>query len=183
MTTTHSVHRAVLALGGNLGDRLESLQAALDALTDAPGVQPISISPVYETAPYGGEPGTEGYLDLSGQPLYLNAVALIGTDLTPEQLLIRTRAIEEALHRERHEHGRWASRTIDVDIIVYDDLQFHDDELTVPHLRAHERAFVLKPWLDIDPEAVLPGYGRIAELLAALHTDGVQPRPDLALQW
>lgn len=181
MTATHSVHRAVLALGGNLGDRLESLQAALDALGDAPGVQPLSISPVYETAPFGGAPGAAASKDLSDQPAYLNAVALIGTDLTPHQLLIRTQAIEEALHRVRG--VRWAPRTIDVDIIVYDDLELRDEELIVPHERAHERAFVLRPWHDIEPDAVIPGRGPIAELLEELPADGVEPRPDLLLQW
>ncbi|HEX4787861.1 MAG TPA: 2-amino-4-hydroxy-6-hydroxymethyldihydropteridine diphosphokinase [Actinospica sp.] len=181
MTTTHSVHRAVLALGGNLGDRLELLQSALDALTDAPGIQPLSISPVYETAPFGGAPGSPDAKDLSDQPPYLNAVALVGTDLTPHQLLIRTQAIEEALRRVRGE--RWAPRTIDVDIVVYDDLQLHDEDLTVPHVRAHERGFVLRPWHDIEPEAVLPGRGPIADLLARLPEDGAEPRPDLVLQW
>jgi 2-amino-4-hydroxy-6-hydroxymethyldihydropteridine diphosphokinase len=181
MTTTHSVHKAVLALGGNLGDRLESLQSALDALTDAPGIEPLSISPVYETAPFGGAPASPEAQDLSDQPAYLNAVALVGTDLTPHQLLIRTQAIEEALHRVRGR--RWAPRTIDVDIVTYDDLQLHDDDLTVPHARAHERSFVLRPWHDIEPEAVLPGRGRVADLLAGLPTDGIERRPDLELQW
>ena len=181
MTTINSVHTAVLALGGNLGDRLELLQSALDALTDAPGIQPLSISPVYETAPFGGAPDSPEAKDLSEQPAYLNAVALVGTDLTPKQLLVRTQAIEEALHRVRGE--RWAARTIDVDIVKYDDLQFHDEDLTVPHVRAHERSFVLRPWHDIEPEAVLPGRGRVADLLAELPGDGIEPRPDLELQW
>jgi 2-amino-4-hydroxy-6-hydroxymethyldihydropteridine diphosphokinase len=178
MTTTHSVHKAVLALGGNIGDRFESLQSALDALADAPGIQPLSISPVYETAPYGGP---DDAVDLSDQPAYLNAVAVVGTDLTPHQLLIRTQAIEEALHRVRG--VRWAARTIDVDIIVYDDLELRDGDLTVPHSRAHERPFVLRPWLDVEPDAVIPGHGPIADLLEQLPVDGVEPRPDLLLQW
>jgi 2-amino-4-hydroxy-6-hydroxymethyldihydropteridine diphosphokinase len=173
-------HRAVLALGGNLGDRLESLQAALDALTDAPGIKPLKISPVYETAPFGGVPGEPDWRDLRDQPRYLNAVVVIGTELTAPQLLVRTRAIEEALHRVRGE--RWAARTIDVDIIVYDDLEVSDEDLTVPHPRAHERAFVLRPWHDVDHDAVLPGYGPIARLLAVLPTEGIEPRPDLTLQ-
>lgn len=181
MTTTHSVHRAVLAFGSNVGQRLEALQAAWDALADAPGVQPISISPVYETKAFGGPAGAAGSKDLSEQDDYLNAVGVIGTDLTPQQLLIRTQAIEQALHRVRA--GQWAPRTIDVDIIAYDDLQLHDEDLTVPHVRAHERAFVLRPWHDIEPEAVLPGRGAIADLLAALPTEGIEERPDLVLQW
>jgi 2-amino-4-hydroxy-6-hydroxymethyldihydropteridine diphosphokinase len=164
MSTTHAAHHAVLALGGNLGDRLESLQSALDALGDAPGIQPISISPVYETEPFGGPAGEPDSLDLSDQPPYLNAVAVVGTDLTPHQLLIRTQAIEEAL-------------------IVYDNLELQDEDLTVPHSRAHERAFVLRPWHDVEPDAVIPGRGPIAELLEELPDDGVEPRPDLLLQW
>jgi len=180
-TPLHAVHRTVLALGGNLGDRLEALQSALDAITDAPGVQPVSISPVYETEPFGGAPGAPGALALSEQPAYLHAVAMFGTDLTPYQLLTHTQAIEEALHRVRGR--RWAARTIDVDIIVYDDLQMANDDLIVPHARAHERAFVLRPWYDIEPNAVLPGRGPIAELLAELPGGGVAPRPDLVLRW
>ena len=181
MSTSHSGHRAVLALGGNLGDRLELLQSALDALTDAPGIQPLSISPVYETEPFGGPEESPDAKDVSSQPAYLNAVALVGTDLTPHQLLVRTQAIEEALHRVRGE--RWAPRTIDVDIVVYDDLQLQDADLTVPHVRAHERSFVLRPWLDIEPGAVLPGKGPIADLLAELPDHGIEARPDLVLQW
>ena len=181
MITTHSIHRAVLAFGSNVGQRLESLQAAMDALTDTPGVEPLSISPVYETKPFGGPAGSADAKDLSGQDDYLNAVAVIGTDLTPQQLLIRTQAIEQALDRVRGE--RWAPRTIDVDIIVYDDLQLHDEDLIVPHLRAHERPFVLRPWHDVDPDAVIPGHGPIAELLGELSDDGIEVRPDLELQW
>jgi 2-amino-4-hydroxy-6-hydroxymethyldihydropteridine diphosphokinase len=177
----HLPHRAVLALGGNLGDRFESLQSALDALSDAPGIEPLAISPVYETAPFGGVPGEPGSRDLSEQPRYLNAVAVVGTELTPHQLLVRTQAIEEALHRVRSE--RWAARTIDVDIIVYDNLQLSDEDLTLPHERAHERVFVLRPWHDVEPDAVLPGRGPVARLLAALPADAVAPRPDLVLQW
>lgn len=180
-STAHFIHRAVLALGSNLGHRLDTLQAAMDALTDTPGVQPRSISPVYQTKPFGGAPGSLDAKDLSDQDDYLNAVAVIWTDLTPQQLLIRTQAIEQALDRVRGE--RWAPRTIDVDIIVYDDLELHDKELTVPHRRAHERTFVLRPWHDIEPEAVLPGRGPISALLAGLPGHGVEPRPDLVLQW
>jgi 2-amino-4-hydroxy-6-hydroxymethyldihydropteridine diphosphokinase len=183
MTTTHSVHRAVLALGSNVGQRLESMQAAMDALVDTPGVQPLSISPVYETEAFGGPTGGTDSMDLSEHPLFLNAVAVIGTDLTPQQLLIRTQAIEQALHRDRGSGERWAPRTIDVDIIVFDDIQLHDEELTVPHARAHERAFVLRPWQDVDPQAAIPGLGPIADLLAGLPQNGVELREDLALQW
>jgi 2-amino-4-hydroxy-6-hydroxymethyldihydropteridine diphosphokinase len=174
-------HRAVLALGGNLGHRLENIQAALDALVDTPGLDVEAISPVYETEPFGGAPGVPDSVDLSRQPKYLNAVAVVSTDLPPHTLLERAQAIEQALHRVRDEP--WGARTIDVDIVSYDDLISHDTKLTVPHPRAHERAFVLVPWKDLEPEALLPGRGPIAELLGALEpVSGVERRDDLALQ-
>ncbi len=174
-------HRAILALGGNLGHRLENLQSALDALVDTPAVNVASVSPVYETEPFGGLPDEPGYQDLGGQPNFFNAVALVDTDLTPLTLLDRALAIEQALHRTREEH--WSARTIDVDIIAYDTLVTHNSRLTVPHPRAHERAFVLVPWFDLEPDAKLPGWGPIAALLEALKPiSGVKRRDDIALQ-
>ncbi|HEY3868864.1 MAG TPA: 2-amino-4-hydroxy-6-hydroxymethyldihydropteridine diphosphokinase [Actinocrinis sp.] len=174
-------HSAVLALGGNLGRRLDNLQAALDALVDTPGLVVTGISAVYETEPFGGPPGEPGSLDLSGQPNYLNAVVGVVTDLPAQVLLVRTQAIEQAMHRVREE--RWAPRTIDVDIIVYDDLVSADAALTVPHPHAHERLFVLLPWRDVDPAAEIPGRGPIAVLLDSFDgAQGVMRRDDLALQ-
>jgi 2-amino-4-hydroxy-6-hydroxymethyldihydropteridine diphosphokinase len=174
-------HRAVLALGGNLGHRLETLQAAVDALVDTPALDVIGISPVYETEPFGGPPGEAGSMDLTGQPNYFNAVAVVVTDLTPLTLLDRALAIEQALHRRRDES--WGARTIDVDIIAYDSLVTHNSRLTVPHPRAYQRAFVLVPWIDLEPEAQLPGWGPISALLEALKPiSGVQRRDDLSLQ-
>jgi 2-amino-4-hydroxy-6-hydroxymethyldihydropteridine diphosphokinase len=174
-------HRAVLALGGNLGYRLETLQSALDALVDTPALEVLSVSPVYETEPFGGPQDEPGSMDLSGQPKFLNAVVVVATDLTPLTLLDRALAIEQALHRRREEP--WAARTIDVDIIAYDSLVTHNSRLTVPHPRAHARAFVLVPWNDLEPAAVLPGWGPVASLLEALKPiSGVERRDDLALQ-
>ncbi len=174
-------HRAVLALGGNLGHRLETLQAALDALVDTPAVRVLSVSPVYETEPFGGPDGAPDSMDLSAQPKFLNAVAVVATDLTPLTLLDRALAIEQALHRRREEP--WAARTIDVDIIAYDSLVTHNSRLTVPHPRAHLRAFVLVPWNDLEPAAVLPGWGPVSSLLEALKpVTGVERRDDLSLQ-
>lgn len=174
-------HRAVLALGGNLGQRLENLQSALDALVDTPALEVVRISPVYETEPFGGPEAAADSVDLSGQPSYLNAVAIVATDLTPLTLLDRALAIEQALHR--HRESRWSARTIDVDIIAYDSLVTHNIRLTVPHPRAHGRAFVLVPWSDVEPDAVLPGWGPIAALLEALRPiSGVKRRDDLVLQ-
>lgn len=174
-------HRAVLALGGNLGRRLENLQSAVDALVDTPALEILRISPVYETEPFGGPTDEADSMDLTGQPSYLNAVAIVSTDLTPLTLLDRALAIEQALHRQRE--GRWSSRTIDVDIISYDSLVTHNNRLTVPHPRAHGRAFVLVPWSDLEPDALLPGWGPIAALLEALRPiSGVKRRDDLLLQ-
>ncbi|MEU3691172.1 2-amino-4-hydroxy-6-hydroxymethyldihydropteridine diphosphokinase [Streptomyces narbonensis] len=171
-TTLSNPRWAVLALGANLGNRLETLQGAVDALGDTPGLRVKAVSPVYETAPWGVEPGT--------QPSYLNAVALVKTTLPPSSLLERAHAVEEAFHRVREE--RWGARTIDVDIITYADVVSEDPVLTLPHPRAHERAFVLAPWHDVDPAAQLPGLGAVADLLTALGSDGVTPRVDLELR-
>jgi 2-amino-4-hydroxy-6-hydroxymethyldihydropteridine diphosphokinase len=168
-TTLHNPKRAVLALGSNLGNRLETIQGAVDALEDTPGLRVKAVSPVYETEPFGVE----------NQPAYFNAVVVIRTTLPPSSLLERAGAIEEAFHRERPH--RWAPRTIDVDIVAYQDVVCDDPVLTLPHPRAHERAFVLAPWFDVEPEAELPGRGPIARLLDEVGRGGVTPREDVAL--
>jgi 2-amino-4-hydroxy-6-hydroxymethyldihydropteridine diphosphokinase len=160
----------VLALGSNLGDRLANLQRGVDLLLAEPGLGEVVASPVYETAPVGGP----------GQPDYLNAVLVATTSLPPRAVLARGLAAEQALHRVREE--RWGPRTLDVDVIVYGDLVSADPDLTLPHPRAHERAFVLAPWHDVDPAAVIPGRGPVADLLAAVGTDGVRRRGDALLR-
>jgi len=171
-TTLHNPQRAVLSIGSNLGNRLEILQGAVDALEETPGVRVKAVSPVYETEPWGVEPGT--------QSTYLNAVVLIRTTLPPGSLLERGHAIEEAFERVRDE--RWGPRTIDVDIVAYQDVVSDDPELTLPHPRCHERAFVLAPWHDVDPDAEVPGRGPVADLLDAVGREGVAPRQDLELR-
>jgi 2-amino-4-hydroxy-6-hydroxymethyldihydropteridine diphosphokinase len=171
-TTLHNPKRAVLSLGANLGNRLETLQGAIDALEDTPGVRVKAVSPVYETEPWGVEPGS--------QPSYFNAVVVLKTTLPPTSLLERAHAVEEAFHRVRDE--RWGARTLDVDIVAYADVVSDDPQLTLPHPRAHERAFVLAPWYDVEPEAQLPGRGTVADLLDAITREGVTPRKDLELQ-
>ncbi|MEU7377375.1 2-amino-4-hydroxy-6-hydroxymethyldihydropteridine diphosphokinase [Streptomyces albidoflavus] len=163
---------AVISLGSNLGNRLETLQGAVDALEDTPGLRVKAVSPVYETEPWGVEPGS--------QPSYFNAVAVIRTTLPPGSLLERAQAVEEAFHRVRDE--RWGPRTLDVDIVAYADVVSADPELTLPHPHAHERAFVLAPWHDVDPEAELPGQGSVDELLSGLAGDGLTRREDLELR-
>ncbi|WP_030897651.1 MULTISPECIES: 2-amino-4-hydroxy-6-hydroxymethyldihydropteridine diphosphokinase [unclassified Streptomyces] len=171
-TTLSNPKRAVVALGSNLGNRLENLQGAIDALEDTPGVRIKGVSPVYETDPWGVEPGS--------QPAYFNAVVVLKTTLPPSSLLERAHAVEEAFHRVRDEH--WGPRTLDVDIVSYADLVSDDPQLTLPHPRAHERAFVLAPWHDLDPDAQLPGHGPVAGLLDAVTREGVAPRGDLELR-
>ncbi|MBW8087329.1 2-amino-4-hydroxy-6-hydroxymethyldihydropteridine diphosphokinase [Streptomyces hygroscopicus subsp. hygroscopicus] len=170
--TLSNPKRAVISLGSNLGNRLETLQGAIDALEDTPGLRVKAVSPVYETEPWGVEPGT--------QATYFNAVVLIKTTLPPSSLLERGHAIEEAFERVRDE--RWGPRTIDVDIVAYQDVVSDDPELTLPHPRAHERAFVLVPWNDVDPQAEVPGLGAVAGLLAAVGQEGVRVRTDLELR-
>ncbi|WP_175408314.1 2-amino-4-hydroxy-6-hydroxymethyldihydropteridine diphosphokinase [Streptomyces sp. TRM64462] len=172
-TTLSNPKQAVLSLGGNLGNRLENLQGAIDALEDTPGVRVKAVSPVYETQPWGVDPGS--------QPSYLNAVIVVKTTLPPSSLLERAQAVEEAFDRVRTE--RWGARTIDVDIVTYADEVSDDPDLTLPHPRAHERAFVLRPWLDVEPDAQLPGSGqRVADLLAGVGQEGVVARGDLELR-
>ncbi|WP_320782518.1 2-amino-4-hydroxy-6-hydroxymethyldihydropteridine diphosphokinase [Streptomyces sp. CRN 30] len=171
-TTMSNPRRAVISLGANLGNRLETLQGAIDALEDTPGVRVKGVSPVYETEPWGVDPDT--------QPSYFNAVVVLKTTLPPSSLLERAHAVEEAFHRVREE--RWGPRTLDVDIIAYADVVSDDPRLTLPHPHAHERAFVLAPWHDVDPGAALPGRGPVAELLGGVERAGVTPRADLELR-
>ncbi|MFJ4829221.1 2-amino-4-hydroxy-6-hydroxymethyldihydropteridine diphosphokinase [Streptomyces sp. NPDC088747] len=171
-TTLQNPKRAVISLGSNLGNRLETLQGAIDALEDTPGVRVKAVSPVYETEPWGVAPDS--------QPTYFNAVVVLRTTLPPSSLLERAHAVEEAFHRVREEN--WGPRTIDVDIVAYADVVSDDPVLTLPHPYAHERAFVLAPWHDVEPEAQLPGRGPVAQLLADVARDGVAPRVDLELR-
>ncbi|PZG10618.1 2-amino-4-hydroxy-6-hydroxymethyldihydropteridine diphosphokinase [Nonomuraea aridisoli] len=163
--------KVVLSLGGNLGNRFQTLQGAVDTLFDAPGLEFVKASPVYETDPVGG-PG--------GQRPYLNAIVIAETTLEPRTLLERAQSVENAFGRVREE--RWGPRTLDIDLIVVGDTVCDDPDLTLPHPRAHERAFVLVPWAAVDPEGVLPGHGRVAELAAGLDRQGVRLRDDLKLQ-
>jgi 2-amino-4-hydroxy-6-hydroxymethyldihydropteridine diphosphokinase len=153
--------RIVLALGSNLGDRLANLQGGIDYLMASPGMRPVAASAVYQTAPVGGPP----------QPDYLNAVLLADSAMTAEAILELGHAAERALCRVRT--MVWGPRTLDVDLISCDDETSSDPALTLPHPRAHLRAFVLAPWLDADPHASLVGHGPVADLLARTGMIGV----------
>ena len=166
------IRRAVLSLGSNLGDRMAHLQGAVRALADTPDVWVTDVSPVYETEPVDAPEG-------SGP--FLNAVVLLDTTLSAMRLLDRALAIEDAFDRERGD-VRNAPRTLDVDIIVVGERVNDDDTLVLPHPRAAERAFVLKPWHDVESDASIPGYGTVAELLDKVGVDGLTRREDLVLE-
>ncbi|WP_030163678.1 2-amino-4-hydroxy-6-hydroxymethyldihydropteridine diphosphokinase [Spirillospora albida] len=172
-------HRVVLSLGSNLGDRLDNLQEAVDALFDAPGMDFVALSPVYETAPFA-PPGET----IPEQGDYLNAVLVADTRLAPENLLERVLNIENSMRRVRE--VRWGPRTLDIDIVVFGDVTSDDPVLTLPHPRAHERAFVLVPWADIEPDVLLQGHGRVGDLAKARQAEGgpsvCRRRSDLSLQ-
>ena len=145
--------RGFLALGSNLGDRLATLQAALDRLGKEPGIRILRTSRIYQTDPIGPP-----------QPDYLNAVAEFDTDLSPPNLLRRTQAVEAALGRVRGE--RWGPRTIDVDLLTYGAETIDQPDLQIPHPRMHQRAFVLVPLLELTSQPILPGRRRVGELRA-----------------
>ena len=150
--------RAVLSLGANLGDRAGAIRAALAALEDD-GL--VARSTLYETPPWGPVE----------QPPYLNAIAVVRGDRDAAGWLVRAHELEDAAGRTRE--VRFGPRTLDVDLVTVtaDDgtpVLSDDPRLTLPHPRAHERAFVLVPWLTLDPGAVLPGHGRVSDLVAAL---------------
>lgn len=151
----------VLSLGSNVGDRAANLQQGVTALC-ANGLVCRRVSAIYQTEPVGGPEQDE----------YLNVVLLADTRLTGKQVLARCAAAEAAAGRVRT--VRWGPRTLDVDIISYGDEVSDDPDLTLPHPRAHERAFVLVPWLDVDPDAWLPEHGAVARLPAAVARSGVR---------
>ncbi|MDO9379512.1 MAG: 2-amino-4-hydroxy-6-hydroxymethyldihydropteridine diphosphokinase [Nocardioidaceae bacterium] len=164
------IRQAVLAIGSNLGERRDNVQGAVEALADTPDVTLVSVSAVYETVPVGAPEGSRDFLNL---------VVLIDTTLTVHTLLDRCLAIEDAFGRERAERN--APRTLDVDLIVVGDRIAHDDKLTLPHPHAHERAFVLRPWLDLDIEGEIPGQGFVADLIGGIDESGITKREDLEI--
>ncbi|MDQ3615322.1 MAG: 2-amino-4-hydroxy-6-hydroxymethyldihydropteridine diphosphokinase [Actinomycetota bacterium] len=167
----HPIRRSVLALGSNLGERLASLQGAVDSLADTPDVWITAVSPVYESEPVEAPTGSQNFY---------NAVVLIDTTLSAHTLLDRVLAIEDAFGRERTGVSG-SPRTLDVDLIVIGDRRSDDDSLTLPHPKAQDRAFVLAPWHDVDPDAELLDRGPVAELLDKVGSEGVQRRDDVSL--
>jgi 2-amino-4-hydroxy-6-hydroxymethyldihydropteridine diphosphokinase len=144
--------RAYVGVGANLGDREGTIRAAVAAL---PGV--LAVSSLRETEPVG----------VADQPRFLNGVAALETELSARDLLDTLLAVERRLGRERRE--RWGPRTIDLDLLLFGEEAIDEPGLTVPHPRLHERRFALEPLAEIAPDALIPGRGRVANLLAELH--------------
>jgi 2-amino-4-hydroxy-6-hydroxymethyldihydropteridine diphosphokinase len=153
--------RTAVALGSNLGDRLDNLRAARQQISDLADVQPpILASAIYETDPVDCEPEA---------PKFLNAVVEFGYNGDPLRLLKKLRSVEDALGRQR-EHARNVSRTIDIDLLYIGDTSVNEGELELPHPRMHLRKFVLQPLADIRPELILPRQAKtVRELLAQLN--------------
>jgi 2-amino-4-hydroxy-6-hydroxymethyldihydropteridine diphosphokinase len=143
--------KAVISLGANIGDPKANLDLAVGLLREAANL--IAVSTYLQTRPIGGPE----------QPDYLNAVAIVESELPAKDLLALLNGIETAMGRTHEIH--WGPRVIDLDLIQYGGLLVNDEKLTLPHPRAHERRFVLAPWFEIEPEAILLTHGRISDLL------------------
>ena len=156
--------RAIVALGSNLGDRFEYLQKAVNEINSVEEIEISQISSVYETLPVGGPE----------QGNYLNAVISLVTELEADELLFKLLLIELNLGRQRE--IAWGPRTIDLDLIWFENQTINLDNLVIPHPRAHERCFVIKPWLEIEPDARI-GNTEIKEFLKDLDCSGVNLFP------
>lgn len=146
-------------MGANLGNRAGTIAAAMERVGATAGVSVIAISTLVETVAIRPDGPDDTH------PNYLNGVALVDTTLSAPALLAVLHDVENEFGRTRTE--RWGDRTLDLDLIVFGDL-IEDGNLVVPHPRAHERAFVLAPWLELDPDAVIPGHGTVRDLLEAV---------------
>ncbi len=162
MSDARSEQTAFVALGSNLGDRLQYLQSALDALRADPEITVLNVSPVYES-PAHTLPGDEG------GPAFLNAVVQVATRIDARTLLARLHGLECEAGRRRNEDSKWAPRTLDLDLLIFGGEVIRGDELTVPHPRLGVRRFVLQPLADLDPLRYVPHpYEKtVADLLAA----------------
>ncbi|CAN2225905.1 FolK 7,8-dihydro-6-hydroxymethylpterin-pyrophosphokinase [Candidatus Nanopelagicaceae bacterium] len=146
--------KAVIALGANIGDPREQMDLAIALLKES--LEVSAVSSYFTTAPVGGPE----------QPDYLNAICIAESELPAADLLALLHGVEKVLGRERIEH--WGPRTIDLDLIQYGSLLSYADELLLPHPRAHERRFVLEPWSQVEPDAILLTHGKISDLLEQL---------------
>jgi 2-amino-4-hydroxy-6-hydroxymethyldihydropteridine diphosphokinase len=158
---------AWVALGSNLDDPAARVVAALAELDELPETSVTARSSLYQTRPWG----------VTDQPDFINAVASVRTGLEPRQLLDALLAIEAGQGRRRDKQQRWGPRRLDLDLLLYDELTMDTDGLTLPHPGMHERAFVLVPLLEVNPELSVPGRGSVAALLAAVGTGGIVQLP------
>jgi 2-amino-4-hydroxy-6-hydroxymethyldihydropteridine diphosphokinase len=154
---------ALVAFGGNLGDVRDTLDRAVAAFCDGKEVRLLARSADYRTPPWGVE----------DQPPFVNLAIAVDTGLTPHALLARAQAVEHALGRERAKERRWGPRPIDIDLIAYDDVALDTPDLTLPHPRLFERAFVLVPLAEIAPERVIGG-SRVRDVLARVDRVGIE---------
>jgi 2-amino-4-hydroxy-6-hydroxymethyldihydropteridine diphosphokinase len=154
------VERAYVGVGSNLGDREGTVRRAVELLDGTPGVHVVATSTLRETEPWG-------YLD---QPSFLNGAIVVETALSPQDLLEVLLVVERELGRTR-EGPRYGPRTIDLDLLLYGEMELDEPGLTVPHPRLSERVFALEPLSELAPGLVVPGVGSVADLLAALHSD------------
>jgi 2-amino-4-hydroxy-6-hydroxymethyldihydropteridine diphosphokinase len=158
-----AVAEALIALGGNLGDPRTTLANALARFCDGDGVRLIARSSDYRTPPWG----------IEAQPAFVNLCALVGTELTPAELLARALEVERAFGRDRGRERRWGPRAVDIDLLAYDDLVLATPELTLPHPRLFERAFVLVPLAEIVPDRMIGGV-RVRDALSEVDASGIE---------
>jgi 2-amino-4-hydroxy-6-hydroxymethyldihydropteridine diphosphokinase len=154
-------HDVFLGLGSNLAEPAQQLRRAIDQIAQLDGVSLVGVSSLYESAPVG----------YANQPSFINAVVRIATRLSPDELLSVLQVIE--LDQGRTREFRNAPRTLDLDVVLYDQLQQDDPRLTLPHPRCHERAFVLLPLLELAPDCVIPGRGPARDWLAGCADQGI----------
>jgi 2-amino-4-hydroxy-6-hydroxymethyldihydropteridine diphosphokinase len=157
---------ALVALGGNLGDARDTLDRAIAAFCDGNDVRLLARSSDYRTPPWG----------VADQPPFVNLAVAVETSLTPQELLARAQAVELALGRERGKERRWGPRPVDIDLIAYDDLALDTPDLTLPHPRLFERAFVLVPLAEIVPQRVIAGI-KVRDALARVAVEGIERLP------
>lgn len=157
---------ALVALGGNVGDARTTLQRAIELFCDGKDVRLLARSSDYRTPPWGDE----------NQPPFVNLCIAVETQLAPQALLARAQEVERAFGRERSKDRRWGPRTADLDILAYDDVRLEETNLTLPHPRLFERAFVLVPLAEIAPDRVIDGV-RVRDGLARLDVTGIEKLP------
>ena len=156
--------RAFVGLGGNVGDVADAFASAAAQMDALPGTQLLRVSRCYRTPAWG----------MAAQPDFLNAVAMLETQLPARELLDALLVVERAHGRDRNNETRWGPRTLDLDLLLYGDAVIEESGLRVPHPYLHERAFALRPLLDIAPEVSIPGHGLARNLPVAMAADGIE---------